>query len=76
MSVLWEEEFGFKSLCDLQIQQKTLYSTLLLMNEAYKSLVLVPNLPPHKCLIGKKEEEKKEEKKGIPTDPTPKLKEI
>ena len=53
MSVLWEE-FVFKSLFDLQIQQITLYSTLSIMTEAYKSLVLVPNLAPHKYLIGKK----------------------
>ena len=39
MSVVWEE-FGFESLFDLQIQQMTLYSTLLLINEADKSLVL------------------------------------
>ena len=52
MSVLWEE-FGFKSLFDLQIQQMTLCSTLLIMNEAYKLLVLVPNSAPHKCLKNK-----------------------
>ena len=50
MSVLWEE-FGFKSLFDLQIQQMTL-SILLIMNEADKSLVLVTNSAPHKYLIG------------------------
>ena len=47
MLVFWEE-FGFKSLFDLQLQQMILYSTLLIMNKAYKLLVLVPNLAPHK----------------------------
>ena len=41
----------------------TLYSTLLIINEAYKSLVLVPNSAPHTYLIGKKY------KKIQPTDP-------
>ena len=36
---LWEE-FALKSLFYLQIQQLTLYFTHLIMNEAYKSLVL------------------------------------
>ena len=53
MAVLWEE-FGFESLFDLQIQQMTLFSTLLFMNEAYKSLVFVPNSASHKYLIVKK----------------------
>ena len=34
------------------------------MNEAYKSLALIPNSAPHKYLIGKK----KEKKKKNPTD--------
>ena len=68
MSVLWGK-FGFKSLFGLQIQQMTLYSTLLIMNEAYKSLVLVPNSAPHKYLIGEKEKETN------PTDP-PKIKNL
>ena len=46
----------FKSLFDLQIKQMTLYSTYLIMNEAYKSLVLAPNSAPSKYLIGKKKE--------------------
>ena len=53
MSVLWEKH-GLKSLFDLQIQQMTLSTTLVIMNEAYKSLVLVPNSAPHKYLIAKK----------------------
>ena len=50
MSVL-RGEFGLN---DPQIPQMTLYTTLLIMNEAYQSLVLVPNSAPHKYLIGMK----------------------